>query len=246
MSTIRTHNDAIEYLATYYDADYLKIEGDGPEAVVVVDHHCPRCWGSGKFGPHHVQGGVCFACGGDGGNSTDRVPVKLYAQTDKRNRTARARRDEKNRERRAAIEARQLEGQRVWNDKQGNGRITFAELEDKRAAERDARNASKQYVGTVGKREDFEARVVFTTSWETPFGVTLMIALETDDGNKIVWRCTGDPQGLYKGVKARFRATVKSHDEYKGEPQAVVARVKVAAIIDDPETDAIRATIAAA
>ena len=40
---------------------------------------CSRCWGSGKFGPQSVQGGVCFGC-----NGKRTVAPKLTKELEKR------------------------------------------------------------------------------------------------------------------------------------------------------------------
>lgn len=105
----------------------------------------------------------------------------------------------------------------------------FEAQERAAAAEKDAQNASKQYVGTVGERREFVATVKMVRQFEGrsfgyyDSGLRTMTMLEDEQGNSLVyWNSVGT-----KGEKVKFKATVKAHQEYKGVKQTVLSRAKV-------------------
>lgn len=100
--------------------------------------------------------------------------------------------------------------------------------------ERAARVARSQHVGKEKERRTFVVTVVgrasyerqsFQPSWSGNNTETVWIVTMSDaDGNTIVskspnWRAE-------KGDKLTIKATIKGHDEYKGEKQTIVQRVK--------------------
>lgn len=244
METIRTDAEAIAWLEEhgYLHGGTELHNHDG--VLCIIDHGlCYRCGGRGNVG-YGPFGGVCFRCGGTGRTKREKhTPVKKYAQAKKRNERERERERERyvaeKFKREAEKEERMLEGQRNWCEAHGLGRITFAERDAMREAERAAKRARKTWVGTIGKREEFEVTVVFTTCWDTQWGTTELVAMEDQDGNKLVWRATGCTE-LDKGMKARIRGTVKDHDTYKDEKQTVLQRVAVLEVLTgmEPEKEA--------
>lgn len=103
------------------------------------------------------------------------------------------------------------------------------EEEEKRLADLAAANANKTFVGYVGERREFTAKIVSVKQFEGrsfsyyDSGVRTMTVLEDVDGNKLMyWNSMGT-----KGETIRFKATVKSHDEYKGVKQTTLSRAKV-------------------
>ena len=110
--------------------------------------------------------------------------------------------------------------------------------EAEREAEREAQMGS-QYVGTVGKRQEFEiAECSLVTSWETQFGMTYLYKFVDTDGNVLVWFASGafghwtdDGVGsvcrfVEETDVRRIKATVKAHNERDGIRQTVINRVK--------------------
>lgn len=91
------------------------------------------------------------------------------------------------------------------------------------------RRANSKHTGTVGKRQVFTATVVRVASFERPrfnsFGTeTVWIVSMTDaEGNTLVSKSPAFH--AEKGETLTFKATVKAHDEFRGERQTVVQRV---------------------
>lgn len=82
-------------------------------------------------------------------------------------------------------------------------------------------------VGEPGKRQDFEATVIRRASFDGEWGRTYIVTMVTPDGVCLVSKSgsfDADP-----GDKLKFKATVKKHDEYRGQAQTVVQRIKVTA-----------------
>lgn len=93
-----------------------------------------------------------------------------------------------------------------------------------------ARAAKKpsEFVGEVGKRQIFDVRVEKIIPIYDAYGIlssTLHI-MEDSDGNSIKVFATNH-LGLNEGDTATIKATVKSHDTYKGNKQTLVNRVAV-------------------
>lgn len=102
------------------------------------------------------------------------------------------------------------------------------------------------YVGTVGKREDFEVTYIGSKEWETTFHyqttTQYLHKFEDADGNQIVWKTNypfwyefTEENGYthYKrfevGTKVTIKGTVKEHSSYNNQKQTVLTRVKVVA-----------------
>lgn len=94
------------------------------------------------------------------------------------------------------------------------------------------RRAASRHVGTVGKRETFEVVVERINSFtrpsfsgygsdETVWVVTMRDANDAAIVSKTPAFC---PE---KGERLTIKATIKAHDEYRGERQTLVQRVKV-------------------
>jgi hypothetical protein len=105
----------------------------------------------------------------------------------------------------------------------------FEAVEKAQALATEAVNAAKSYVGVIGERSEFIAKVVSVKTFHGQSfgygdsGLRTMTVLEDEAGNKLVyWNHVGS-----KGEKVRFKATVKAHSEYKGVKQTVLSRAKV-------------------
>lgn len=103
-----------------------------------------------------------------------------------------------------------------------------AERAEKRAADA----AASQWVGTVGDRIEITATIVFVTSYETQFGVTVVTGLRDDAGNMLIQKGVGIG---YKGEKIVVRATVKEHSVRDGMKQTILSRPKLLDIINTEE-----------
>jgi hypothetical protein len=87
---IKTVAAAIAYLVA---AGRPRLVATADGVFVERSAACPRCGGSGYFGPHNVAGGVCFACNGAfTRNDVELVDVLDYAQRARRRELAAARR----------------------------------------------------------------------------------------------------------------------------------------------------------
>ncbi len=84
-----------------------------------------------------------------------------------------------------------------------------------------ANPASKpSYVGEIGKRMKFQARVVAIKGLEN----STLVKMETAEGNKLVWFCSGGTN-LVEGEIYDLVGTPKAHEEYKGVKGTIVNRV---------------------
>lgn len=239
------HGMAIRITSTATARAYLEGEGVEVEALaltedgagVVESASCERCGGSG-YGPWHPDGGRCYDCHGQlTSGRTRTVSLKVWARRVKARNTAQVRASKAAAKRGIA----KLESQRTWCRNHGLGDVTFAELDMKRAAEREAAKGKSRHVGTVKKRETFEVEFVACPGWEGMYGYQYLHIFRDMDGNALVWR-TGEPwfrlpteeddyvyHKLQKGDKITLKGTVKGHDEHEGEKQTVLTRcVRVA------------------
>ena len=182
---------------------------------------------------------------------TVRTPLVTYARGVRKREAAEERKAAKREERRAAAEARSLEGQRNWCEANGYGRVTFAERDAARKAERHAELAEAakvmKHVGEVGKRIDLELTVVKITPIEGRFGDIRYLHIFVDvDGNRFTyWRddrlhgldlspdglALGGEAALVEGYEFTAKWTVKKHDMYSRRgsgdpavPQTVLQR----------------------
>src|SRR5690606_15149560 len=83
-----------------------------------------------------------------------------------------------------------------------------------------------QYQGSVGDRLTFEATVKVAIVRETRWGVSTFVVMEDADGNLYKWFASGSP--VSQGDVVKVTATVKGHEEYKGQQQTVITRAKLA------------------
>lgn len=100
------------------------------------------------------------------------------------------------------------------------------DLIKERAAEAEAK-AQSSHVGQVGERLMLEGVVEFSLPIDGDYGVSTLTKVRTDDGDLLVWFASGSVHsGKVPGVGTRIRgkATVKGHDEYRGEAQTKVNR----------------------
>lgn len=96
-----------------------------------------------------------------------------------------------------------------------------AEILRKRESHKNSR-----HVGTVGQRQVFEGLTVDSVrSFEGQFGTTTLIKFTDKDGNLITWFASGDKVDDFRlGARVDLKATIKKHDDFRGELQTVVNR----------------------
>lgn len=107
---------------------------------------------------------------------------------------------------------------------------TLAAQVEERVAERLEREAAKAqrvnaHQAAVGDRVEFTGTVRMKSGWETRYGWTTLLVLDTP-GGAVKWfastAVTAQP-----GDTITLKGTVKAHDEYEGEKQTVVTRCKI-------------------
>jgi hypothetical protein len=108
----------------------------------------------------------------------------------------------------------------------------------------DAQKALSNFVGTVGERKAFKLTVdkvveVEVGRWSYYDSNIMFIFLMRDEaGNRVIYKTKSSlclnigEHCIYvkAGDKIEIKATIKSHEEYKGEKQTIVQRTKVTAI----------------
>jgi hypothetical protein len=94
-----------------------------------------------------------------------------------------------------------------------------------RRAQLEAKKATMQHVGTVGKREDFTVTLRKLVSFETDFGMYYIHIFEDANGNELVWKTSSEIG--HEGQTFTLKATVKQHGERNGVKQTIISRAKV-------------------
>jgi hypothetical protein len=97
-----------------------------------------------------------------------------------------------------------------------------------RELERQGRPVS-QFVGEIGKRQEFTAEVIGTREFPgyAPGTVSTLVTFVTADGCRIKWWASGDTSWLPKPQSKElvtFKATVKEHKPYNGQAETTVQR----------------------
>lgn len=92
----------------------------------------------------------------------------------------------------------------------------------KREAEEKAERPVSEYFGEVGKRETFTLTVEKVILSETFYGITKIHKMVDENGNVATWFSSN--KSLEEGETYQLKATVKEHNEYKGEKQTVLTR----------------------
>lgn len=101
-------------------------------------------------------------------------------------------------------------------------------LRETNKAERLANAKPSEFVGTVGAKIEFEAKVYRVRTYNGQYGVGYIYALEDASGNKFVWFSSNDV-GLVENETYKFKATVKNHQvsNYGGHKETIITRAKV-------------------
>lgn len=229
---IKTVADALAYLAKF---PQVRLDASGEN--VIVTHECPRCWGIGHYSFTPSYGSKCFECHGrpEAKRRTELVPAVAFARKLRNKNTTIERKRVKRLEAAAKREAKKIEAQRNWCEKNGYGRITFEELDAERKAEREAKRSESQHVGTVGERVTLTLKVLHFTCFDGAFGTTYVHIMADEHGNAVVYKGSArlmddDGNRAHAGDTVTLKATVKGHGDYKGQRQTMLARPKVVAL----------------
>lgn len=187
---------------------------------------CDNCGGSGRYPSSMDPPGMCrFYCWRDRTPETygkRAVDVEAYVK-----RAQAADRREYRRQVQWDLDApKRAEAERAAAE-----RAEAERLEAERVAQDIAeRKAISQHVGEIGKRLDLELTVRGVASFQRPvfgsfnrFETRYVVRMRDAAGNVFVWFADA-PQEV--GATLRVRGTVKAHNEYEGEKQTVLQRVK--------------------
>jgi len=102
-------------------------------------------------------------------------------------------------------------------------RELFQKLEEEKAA-KEAQKKVSQYVGELGKRQNFSVKMIYYRPFEGFYGPAVAIGFIDEHENKIVYIGSADFSDLEFGDSVSFEAKVTKHNEYNGEKQTVVNR----------------------
>jgi hypothetical protein len=89
-----------------------------------------------------------------------------------------------------------------------------------------------EHVGVKGQKLTTGVRIKRVIPIEGRFGLTHLVLMDDEQGNRLVWKASACPQLLRESddkVVHQVRATVKEHDDYKGMAQTVVTRLALQA-----------------
>lgn len=193
---------------------------------------CGKCNGTGiyRWQAYHYTGtvseyeGSCYSCGGTGTATwIEKEYTEVHAQ---KLADQRAKRQAK----------KQAELEKAKADMQE----ALKEIARKQA-EREARwaeeKAQSNYIGSIGDKLDIEVTFSHEISFDTQFGRMNIYFFKDEAGNTLAWKTSAmlwindlDENGnnifIRKGDKIRFTASIKEHNEYKGEKQTMLQRVR--------------------
>ena len=102
--------------------------------------------------------------------------------------------------------------------------------------EREEQKAKSNFVGEVGDRITLTAVPSVLTSWKNEFGWTTLYKFVDDNNNVYVWKTSTDliaqdENGYDVYVpdmkNVTIKATIKEHNEFRGEKQTVLTRCKI-------------------
>lgn len=93
------------------------------------------------------------------------------------------------------------------------------------AAERDAANAQKKHIGSVGEKITARMTLKRISKSYSNYGITTTYIFNDVDGNDIVWFSSRDI-GIEEGKEYEITATVKAHQTYKDVASTVITRAK--------------------
>lgn len=188
---------------------------------------CSNCGGSGKYPSSMSPPGMCrFYCW------KDRTPQTYGKRPVELEKFVKAAQADDRREYRALVKWEQDAPLRAQAELEAAARAEVERVQREwREADEAARKAVSQWVGEVGERLDLDLTVARVASYEArPFNswgnntvTRYVVTLRDATGNVFIWFAD---YGRTQGEQLKVRATVKKHDEYQGEKQTTIQRVK--------------------
>lgn len=221
---IRTDSDALAFIAAQVEAGKIaqpRIEN----GKVLHSRKCVRCGGTGLFVGIY-SAGVCFGCGGKPERMQwqEWVPVKKWAQY--------IRGKVREQDKRDASYAARIARERTANAERGLGELSHREIVEAQRetipADRKARAALREHVGTVGEALEIEATLVHVFDTTSRYGALFIHRFIDAAGNTLVWM-TNKRMPTALRTRVALRASVKEHSSYRGEAQTLLTGVKVVA-----------------
>lgn len=102
------------------------------------------------------------------------------------------------------------------------------ELEKAAGEARKAKENKSNHLGNAGDRlKDIKATVIFVREFDGDWGVNVLYTFVDEHGNILKTFYSGSSWEADKGDQVVLDGTVKKHDEFKGEKQTMLNRVKV-------------------
>ncbi|KVT07371.1 hypothetical protein [Burkholderia ubonensis] len=98
----------------------------------------------------------------------------------------------------------------------------------------DARTPSRHF-GSAGEKAESTLTVERLIPLDTPYGVSDLVLMRDQDGNKFKWKTTACPSEIKNGGVGRSMAAtfkIKEHGDYKGVAQTTITHLKVLRWID--------------
>jgi len=105
----------------------------------------------------------------------------------------------------------------------------------KKKVEKEMRNNTEfvnEWFGEPKERLDLTVKVLNTFEKESYYGLTTIVKMVTATGHRVVWFASGYANSMEQGRTYKVKATVKKHNEWKGNKETVVNRVKVTEELD--------------
>jgi len=107
------------------------------------------------------------------------------------------------------------------------GMFVKEELRDKNKSKKNP----SEYIGNVGEKVEFVAKLTMQRSFDTQYGTTTMYKFQTDEGNLATWFSSRDLD-LITDSYYNIKATVKKQEisKYSNQKETMITRAKVAEI----------------
>ena len=81
-----------------------------------------------------------------------------------------------------------------------------------------------EFVGTIGKRQDFTLTVKKALAFESQYGTIYFYIMEDSKENTFVWKTT---KGLEADTKYILKGKIKEHEIYRDRKQTIITRCKI-------------------
>lgn len=109
---------------------------------------------------------------------------------------------------------------------------TAAERKEARMKAIEEQKARSEFLGVKNERKEFTAKIEKILEFEVPkfsyydSSTMFMFLMRDEAGNRIVYK-SKTPIRAQEGETIIFKATIKAHENYRGENQTIVQRVKI-------------------